>query len=108
MTQSEVVNKMAMEMAHALGDFEKLKTCRFYINMAITMGTEYFTRRMEEVVAMNYEGKEMGRYKSAREASQELGLDESHISKVLSGRYHSTGGYIFMKVKDKELVKREE
>ena len=42
MTQSEVVNKMAIEMAHALGDFEKLKTCRFYINIAITIGTKYF------------------------------------------------------------------
>ena len=107
MIQSEIVHKMSMEMALRLGDLNHLKTCKFYINMAVTIGTEYFTRDMEEVVALTSEGIERGRYKSIAEAAHELGLDGTHISKVLSRRYHSTGGFIFMKTKDRELIKRK-
>ena len=107
MIQSEVVNKMAMEMAHRLGDFEHLKTCKFYINMAITIGTEYFTRQMEEIIAMNFEGVELGRFKSETDAANKLGLDSRRISDVFSGRQQSTGGYKFIKVKDRELIKRD-
>jgi hypothetical protein len=101
-----MVNKMSMEMALRLGDLSHLKICKFYLGMALTIGTEYFTRDMEEIVAMNYEGVEQGRYKSARDAAQHLGLDESHISKVLSGRYHTHKGFMFIRAKDKLLIKR--
>lgn len=106
MTQSEVVNKMSMEMALRLGDLSHLKCCKFYINMSLTIGTEYFCRKMEEVVAMNFEGVEIGRYKSVTDASEKLGVVRQGITKVLNGRAHSAGGYLFMKVNDRELIKR--
>jgi hypothetical protein len=108
MIQREVVNKIAMEMAHRLGDFEHLKTCKFYINMAITIGTEYFTRQMEEIVAMKCDGIEVGRFRSIVEASDNLGICQQNIRDVINGRHHTAGGLIFMKTKDKELIKREE
>jgi hypothetical protein len=106
MTQSEVVNKMSMEMALALGDLSHLKTCKFYINMALVIGTESFTKEMEEIVAMNYEGKELGRYKSESDASAQLGISRTQIVDVIKGRRHQTHGYCFIKLKDKELIQK--
>lgn len=108
MTQSEIVNKMAMEMALKLGDLCHLKTCKFYIGLALTIGTEYFTRNMEEIVAMTREGLEIGRYKSEIEAAEKLGLSNRSISNCLLGKRYSTGGYLFIRAKDKLLIKREE
>lgn len=106
MTQSDAVNKMAMEMSHALGDFSHLRTCKFYLNMAITIGTEHFTHDMEEIVAMNCDGIEVGRFKGLRDAARQLGLHECSISKVINGQHHTTGGLMFIKTSDKELIKR--
>jgi hypothetical protein len=107
MTQSEIVNKMSMEMALRLGDLSYLKTCKFYINMALTIGTEYFTRDMEEIIMMNKEGIEIDRFKSEAEAGQKLGIPPHYISSVITGVQHSTGGFLFIKSKDRELIKRE-
>jgi hypothetical protein len=97
-----------MEMAQRLGDFDKLKICRFYIQMALTIGMEHFSKDMEEIVVMTREGQEIGRFKDEAEVAKKLGLWQSNISACLNGRQYSAGGYIFMKSKDKILVKRED
>lgn len=104
MTQSEVINKLSMEMALALGELDHLQTCRTYIQMALSIGIEHYTKDMEEIVQMDSFGNELGRFKSVTEAAERTGIHQSYISAVLIGQQHTTGGFIFMKAKDKELV----
>lgn len=106
MLQSKVVHKLSMECAIALGDLDHLQTIRIYIQMALAIGVEHYTKDMEEIVAMDYEGVVCGSWKCVTEASEKLGIRQSDISAVLTGRQHSAGGYLFMKTKDYELVKR--
>jgi hypothetical protein len=103
MTYNEVVNKLSMEMALALGDMSALQTCRTYIQMALSIGTEHFTKDMDEVIAYTTKGKETGRFKSVQDAANKLGLYPELITAVLNGRQCTTGGFMFMKTKDKEL-----
>lgn len=105
MTVNEVVEKLSMEMAVALGELDHLPTCRRYIRMALAVGIEHFTKDSEEIVVMNYSGDELYRFKSTREAEAKLGINRRNIGHVLSGAAHSAGGFIFMKAKDKELIK---
>jgi len=105
MTVSEVVNKLAMEQALALGDLDSLPTCRRYIQMALSIGIEHFAKHMDEIIVMTRSGEEVGRYKSVSDCAVQIGIPKSYISAVLNGRRHSAGGFIFMKSKDKELVK---
>jgi len=104
MTQSEVINKLSMEMAIALGDLDTLHTCRHYLSMALSIGIEHFTVTMEEIVAMDFEGVERGHYKSVTDAGEKLGLYAENITAVLNGRQHSAGGFLFIRARDKELV----
>jgi len=108
-----------MECAIACGDFDHLQTIRTYIQMALSIGVDHYTKEMEEIVVLDTHGIEAGRYKSIVEASKQLGIHEENkvskqlgiheenISAVLNGRQHTAGGYMYMKTKDYELVKRE-
>ena len=104
MTQSEVINRMSMEMALALGDLDTLQTCRTYIQMALMIGIEHFTKDMEEIIVLNKEGEEITRLKSVTEGEAKLGIKQSYISACLMGLQHTAGGYMFIKTKDKELI----
>jgi hypothetical protein len=104
MTQGYVINKLSMEMALALGDLDTLETCRKYIQMALSIGTEHFTKDMEEIIVMNYKGEEIDRLKSIGDAERKLGISQSQVSDVLRGKQFSAGGLRFMKVRDKELI----
>jgi hypothetical protein len=104
MTHNEVINKLSMEMALALGDLDTLQTCRVYIQMALTIGINHFTKNMEEIIALDSEGREVGRYRSIMEIEKALGVKESNVHHVLAGRNHTAGGYIFIRSKDKELI----
>lgn len=104
MTQNEVINKLSIEMAIALGNLDTLQTCRIYIQMALSIGIDHFTKDMEEVIAMDDTGREVGRYKSILDAERNLGVRECNIHQVLSGRNHTAGGYLFIRTKDKELI----
>ena len=96
-----------MECALALGDFSHLQTIRIYIQMALSIGIEHYTKDMEEIVVMDTHGIEAGRYKCVTDASNKLGIRQGDISAVLTGRQHTAGGYMFMKAKDYELIPRE-
>jgi len=96
-----------MELSIANGDFDHYENNHKYIQMALSIGIEHYTKDMEEIISMDREGVEGGRYKGVTDASKKLGLRQSDISAVLTGVQHSTGGFLFMKVKDYELVPRE-
>jgi hypothetical protein len=104
MTYNEVINKLSMEMALALGDFYYLDTCKIYIQQALAIGIDHFTKDMEEVIAMDLLGREVGRYKSILDAERQLGVRECNIHQVLAGKNHTAGGYMFVRSKDKELI----
>jgi len=104
MTHNEVINKLSMELAVKIGDFDNLETFRWYIRQALVIGTEHFSVNMEEIVQMDGNGVELGRYKSIGEASRKTGLWHANISDVIRGKQHSAGGFIFIKSKDKELI----
>lgn len=74
--------------------------------MALSIGIEHYTKEMEEIVSLYMDGTEAGRFKSVMEAAEKLGITQSGISNVLTGRCHSAGGLIFMKTRDYELVER--
>ena len=107
MLQSEVINKLSRECCLAMGDFDYFKTVRIYIQMALAVGVEHYRVDMDEVVAMDMEGREAGRFKSIQEASDKLGILQSGIMNNLAGRSAWAGGLKWMKVKDYELIERE-
>jgi hypothetical protein len=106
MIQSEVINKLSRECCLAMGDFDYFKTVRTYIQMALSIGIEHYTKDMEEVVAMYKDGVEAGRFKSEKEAADKLGITYQNIAAVLQGRQHTAGGLLFMRTRDYELVER--
>jgi hypothetical protein len=107
MTTSEVINKLSMELAFMTGDLEDIKHYKKYIRMALAVGIEHFTKDMEEIIVMTRAGVEVGRFKSVTEASKRTGIRQCDVSNVLTGVQHSAGGFLFMKEKNKILVKAE-
>jgi len=108
MLQSEVINKLSRECCLAMGSFDYHQTVRIYIQMALAVGVDHFSKEMEEVVALDMNGTEAGRFKSIQDASDKLGICQSGIMNNLSGRSAWAGGLKWMKVKDYELVPREQ
>lgn len=47
------------------------------------------------IIATNIKTGESQEFYGAAECARQLGLDNSHIAKVLKGRYKQTGGYTF-------------
>lgn len=108
MTQGEVISKLSHECCLAMGDFDYYQTVRTYIQMALMVGVEHYTKDMEEIVALYRDGTEAGRFKSIQDASKKLGLFQPSINMVLSGKIHTTGGLKFIRTKDYELVPRNQ
>lgn len=106
MTQSEVIDKLTKELCLAQGTFDYFQQNRIYIQMALAVGIEHFTKDMEEVVVLYKDGSEAGRFKGVTDASIKLGIPQSQISDALRGAQHTAGGLMFMKTKDYELVPR--
>lgn len=106
MTTREVVNKLALELAFKTGHMEDMKYYKEYLRMALAVGVEHFTVRMREVVAMNFEGKEMGRFKSVDDAAKKLIIPRQNVFQVLEGRRPSAHGFKFIYVDDIELIER--
>ncbi|HNX37502.1 MAG TPA: hypothetical protein PL124_05470 [Candidatus Cloacimonadota bacterium] len=104
MTVNEVIKKLSMEMAVALGELDHLPTCRRYISMALSIGIEHYTKDMEEIVVMTHQGEEVARFKCVTEVERKLGIKQSYVSAVLNGTQHSAGGFLFIKARDKELI----
>jgi hypothetical protein len=107
MIQSEVINKLSRECCMAMGEFDHFKTVRIYMQMALSIGIEHFHFLQEEIVCMDKSGIERGRFKSAEEAGEVLGMFPQAVRNVLNGTAHTAGGLIFMRTKDYELIKRD-
>lgn len=108
MTIREVVNKLALELAFKTGHIEDIKEYKEKLQMALVIGTEHFINTKEEIIAMNHEGYEVGRFKSIADASLKLGIGRSNIHHVLEKRQYQAGGLIFIKEADMELILRKE
>ena len=108
MTQGEVISKLTRECCLAMGEFDYYDTIRIYIQMALSVGIEHYTKDMEEVVALYKDGREAGRFKSTTEAANKLGIPQSSVSSVVSGNQHTAGGLKFIKTKEYELFKRKD
>jgi hypothetical protein len=108
MTIREVVNKLALELAFKTGNIENMRDYKNTIQMAVVIGTEHFTKKMEEVVAMTRDGVERGRFKSVDDAANKLDIPRGNIFQVLERRRATAHGYKFIYVKDLELFKRTE
>jgi hypothetical protein len=90
-----------------MGDFDYFKTVRIYIQMALAVGVDHYSKEMNEVVAMDKYGTECGRFKSIQDAANKMGIRQNAIVNTLSGRSQWAGGLKWMKVKDYELIERE-
>jgi ribosomal 30S subunit maturation factor RimM len=97
MTQSEVINKLSRECCLALGDFYYFDIVKRYIQMALSIGMEHYSKEMEEIVVLSKDGVELGRFKSVTETAEKLGLNYQNISAVLNGRQQTCGGMVFIK-----------
>ena len=106
MTQSEVIEKLAREWCLSIGHFSYYNNAKIYIQMALTIGIEHYTVDMEEIIVLDHQGCETDRFKGVTDAANALGLSKSGISAVLTGRQHTHGGFIFIKSKDYNLLKR--
>lgn len=106
MLQSEVINKLTKELCLAQGTFDYFTINRTYIQMALSIGIEHYTKDMEEIVALYQDGSEAGRFKSITDAANKLGIHQNYISAVLIGEQHTTGGLQFIKAKDYDLIPR--
>jgi hypothetical protein len=108
MTIREVVSKLALELAFKTGRIEDIKAFKEYLTMAVVVGTEHFVNTKEEIIAMDHEGMERGRFKSVVEASEKLGIARNGIEHVLMKRQHQAGGLMFVRSIDLELVIKNE
>ena len=108
MLQSEVIRKLSVECAVALGELDHLQTIRTYIQMALSIGIDHFYAHESEIVVLDMEGKEAGRFKNITSAAKAIGIPKTAICAVINGRRHSAGGLMFIKTEDYELVPREE
>lgn len=100
MIQSQVIKKLALEMASQTGHVEDMKIYKQYIRMALVVGMEHFDPRMEEIIAIDKNGTEIS-FKSEADAAEKLGLNVGNINKVLQGRKKTIGGYSFVKATEK-------
>ena len=106
MTQNYVIDQVSRLLIEDLKkeNCDVEQACRQYVQMALSIGIDHFYSDMEEVIAFDKKGNEVGRYKSSQEAAAKLGCDRRDVSRVIEGKRHSCGGYIFMKLKDHELM----
>ena len=104
MTRDKVINSLTLELVTITGDDEHMSIIRKYIGMTLDIGINHFTKDMEEVIAMDEWGNEIGRFKGVTDAAVKLGLKQYSISDVIAGRQHSTGGYLFAKAHKTQLI----
>lgn len=122
MTQTEVINKISKEAAEQLEKIVNIKTTesaelielatdpefvnaiKWFVRQALVIGTDHFTKNSEEIIALDMEGHEIGRYKNILEIEKVLGVKESNVHHVLAGRNHTAGGFMFIRSKDRDRV----
>jgi hypothetical protein len=105
MTRDKVITSLSSELATLIKQGADIDTaCKLYIQMALVVGTDHFYFDQEEVIAYDRLGNEVGRYKSTNDASEKLCVNRRDLHRVIEGKRHSCGGYIFKKVEDKTPV----
>lgn len=97
MTLEEVINKLVYEMIQLTGHYEDHKVYKTYIRIALSVGSEYFPTKDNQIVAYDSSCKEVGRFNTILQASKRLKINPGSISKVLRGKRHLAGGLTFVK-----------
>lgn len=97
MTRDYVLNQLTCELVALTGDTENMSAYRKYLNMALDIGVNHFTKDMEEVIQMDTNGRIIKRYKGITDAATKIGIKQCSISDVITGRQNSTHGFIFRK-----------
>lgn len=105
MTVDEVTDKISVELALYLDRVGDLPHIKRIVRMAITVGIEYFSKDMEEIMLLNKKGELVKVFKSINDTATVLETDRSIIQRVLAGKRHSIRGYILRKVQNKPLKK---
>lgn len=97
MTFEQVIKRLTEEMVLQTGHEEDLQIYQDYIQIAIVIGAELFSKEKGEIVAFDEAGNEVGRFINVNRAARELKLNRQNIDQILKGnRYHS-GGYTFIR-----------
>jgi hypothetical protein len=104
----ECWDKLSRECGLTAANLESYLTVRAYIQIALVVGMEYFTKDMTEVIVINKNGSIQGQYKGITEAAKKLKIQQRDISAVLTGRQKTAGGYKFMRMDDYERIKNDE
>lgn len=103
----KVVAGLSDDLAEALGfdnnEVTPREIIRRYIQRALVVGIDHYRPEMEEIVAMNLSGFELGRYRSVMEAERKTGIHHRSIQNVMAGNQHSAGGMIFIKAKNHDI-----
>jgi hypothetical protein len=100
MTIDAAIKGLTFEMILQTGDYEHAETYKLFLTRALTIGMDHFSKNMDEIVAFDISGHEVGRYRNAYEASAKLGVARGNINQILSGKKHSIHGYMFRRAKD--------
>jgi hypothetical protein len=104
MTRTKVINQLTLELVSLTGAAEHMTTMRRYIEMALDVGINHFTKDMEEIVVLDQYGHEVNRFKGVTDAADKMCIKQACISAVLSGQQHTAGGYRFIKAEDRKLI----
>lgn len=105
MTRDKVIKGLSSELVTLLkGGADPEVVCRQYIQMALVAGTDHFYSDQEEIIAFDKQGNEVGRYKGANDAAAKLCVNRRDLYRVVEGKRHSCGGYIFKKAEDETPV----
>jgi hypothetical protein len=96
MTIDEVNKRLVFEMVQLTGHFEDQEIYQTYIQRALVIGMDYFTKGDHMIIAFDESGVEMGRFKTILQASERLKINPGSISNILHGKRHSARGLTFI------------
>ena len=97
MTFEDVIDQLASEMFRKTGHDRDIPVYREYIQIALVVGADYFSKDKSEIVAFDEAGNEVGRFIIVNKASRELKVNRQNIDQVLKGNRFHAGGYTFIR-----------
>lgn len=104
MTFEQVIKRLTMEMVHQTGHEEDLQIYRDYIQIALVVGAELFSKDKGEIIALDEAGNEVGRFINVNKAARELKVNRQNIDRVLKGDSRHAGGYTFIRKYNDENI----
>lgn len=97
MTFEQVIKRLTDEMVLQTGHEEDLQIYQDYIQIALVIGSEQFSKDKGEIVALDEAGNEAGRFINVNQAAIKLNVDRQNIDQVLKGNRIHAGEYTFIR-----------